>query len=96
MAKKFNKYVDLDNAVGLLELYASRASLVNSVMTDETGNIDPQNCEDWRVRLCLARSIEFSEIIFDYLIMIKGEAEKLRVLVDELYAARKSEKEGST
>ena len=92
MTKKFNKYADLDDVANRLELYVSRALLVGSVLSDEVNDIDIETEDACCVRNAMRRSVEVSEIIFDYLAMMKDETEELRGLVKELLDVWRSAK----
>lgn len=92
MTKKFNKYADLDDVATRVALHLSRALLVCSVLADEAEEIDIETEDACCVRNTMRRSVEFSEIIFDYLAMMKDEIEELRGLVNELLDVWRSEK----
>ena len=84
MPQAFDKYVDMDDVTTRIGMHISHALLIDSVRTDEVSGVHPDTSGEIDVRYALRQTAEFSEIIFDYLHMLKQEAEELRGLVDEL------------
>lgn len=84
MSQIFAKCNDLDDVTTRIGMHISRALLIDSVRTDEVGGVHPDTSGEIDVRYTLRQTVEFSEIIFDYLHMLEQEAEELRGLVDEL------------
>ncbi len=81
--------VALDDVSTRISMHVSRAMLVDSVRMNEEAFTDPETAKEYDLRNAMKRTVEFSEIIFDYLRVLRQEAEELRSLVDDLWESEK-------
>lgn len=82
----FEKLSNLEEVHTQMNEYVNRAIFIYSVMKDETDKINLSESEAWRVKATAERTTVYSEIIFDYLWMLKEKVDELSNLVEDLYA----------
>lgn len=83
--KSLKNLSDLDGVRVELSDYVNRAVFIYSVMKNETDKINLPESKAWEVKAAAERTTVYSEIIFDYLWMLKEKVDELSNIVDELY-----------
>lgn len=84
--KMFEKLSNLEDVRTQMSDYANRAVFIYSVMKNETDKINLYESEAWKVKATAERTAVYSEIIFDYLWMLKEKVDELSNMIEELYA----------
>ena len=83
--KSLKNLSDLDGVRVELSDYVNRAVFIYSVMKNETDKINLPESKEWEVKAAAERTTVYSEIIFDYLWMLKEKVDELSNMVDKLY-----------
>lgn len=85
MKQIYANLVDLDDVANRIDMHASRAVFILSIIQDETRKMNPETCEELDARMTLERYMRFSDVISDYLSILEDEATALCDLVETLF-----------